>query len=68
MCSISFARGLLFCNIELSVWRVKCLFVDIIKRLPFIFILFNTHIGCKIRKKLLTLRSKTKENYFKPLI
>ena len=53
MLSFSFA----FCNMELSVWHVMSENNANIKALLFFFNLFNTHSGCKVRKKLVTLRS-----------
>ena len=58
MLSFSFA----FCNMELSVWHVKSENNANIKALLFFFNLFNTHSGCKVRKKLVTLRSKRRKN------
>lgn len=58
MLSFSFA----FCNMELSVWHVMSENNANIKALLFFFNLFNTHSGCKVRKKLVTLRSIRKKN------
>ena len=58
MLSFSFA----FCNMELSVWHVMSENNANIKALLFFFNLFNTHSGCKVRKKLVTLRSKRRKN------
>ena len=57
MLSFSFA----FCNMELSVWHVMSENNANIKALLFFFNLFNTHSGCKVRKKLVTLRSKRRK-------
>lgn len=57
MLSFSFA----FCNMELSVWHVMSENNANIKTLIFFFNLFNTHSGCKVRKKLVTLRSIKKK-------
>ena len=51
-----------FCNMELSVWHVMSENNANIKALLFFFNLFNTHSGCKVRKKLVTLRSKRRKN------
>jgi hypothetical protein len=51
-----------FCNMELSVWHVMSENNANIKTLLFFFNLFNTHSGCKVRKKLVTLRSKRRKN------
>lgn len=64
MLSFSFA----FCNMELSVWHVMSENNANIKALLFFFNLFNTHSGCKVRKKLVTLRSIRKKNCSKVLL
>ena len=51
-----------FCNMELSVWHVMSENNANIKTLIFFFNLFNTHSGCKVRKKLVTLRSIRRKN------
>ena len=53
-----------FCNMELSVWHVMSENNANIKALLFFFNLFNTHSGCKVRKFLVTLRSKRRKNAF----
>lgn len=50
-----------FCNMELSVWHVMSENNANIKTLIFFFNLFNTNSGCKVRKKLVTLRSIRKK-------
>ena len=50
-----------FCNMELSVWHVMSENNANIKTLLYFFNLFNTHSGCKVRKKLVTLRSKRRK-------
>ena len=47
---------------ELSVWHVMSENNANIKTLIFFFNLFNTNSGCKVRKKLVTLRSKRRKN------
>ena len=47
---------------ELSVWHLKVLKIGNIRVLSPFFNLFNTHSGCKVRKKLVTLRSKRRKN------
>lgn len=64
MLSFSFA----FCNMELSVWHVMSENNANIKALLFFFNLFNTHSGCKVRKKLVTLRSIRKKICSKVLL
>lgn len=50
-----------FCNMELSVWHVMSENNANIKALLFFFNLFNTHSGCKVRKKLVNFALEKKK-------
>ena len=47
---------------EFAVWYNKCKNPSNIIALIFFFNLFNTQFVCKVRKKLVTLRSKRRKN------
>ena len=47
---------------EFAVWYNKCKNRSNIIAQIFFFNLFNTHIVCKVRKNLVTLRSKRRKN------